>query len=126
MERAEKAAGRLDALSADEGEAGTRTADVERARDEAFAAIDADAERLGQERAELIDGLPADLLALYEKLRGSEGGVGAAPIRQRRCEGCRLELDISEVNHIRASPDDEVLRCESCRRIIVRTPESGL
>lgn len=126
MERAEQATARIGALTADEVAVGERTESAGHARDEAVAGIDADVERIGQERSALAAGIPADLLALYEKLRAAQGGVGAAPIRQRRCEGCRLELDINEINHIRASPDDEVLRCESCRRIIVRTPESGL
>jgi predicted nucleic acid-binding Zn-ribbon protein len=70
--------------------------------------------------------LPADLLALYEKIRAQYGGIGAAAIKQRRCEGCRLELDISEVNEIKAAAPDAVLRHDSCRRILVRTAESGL
>ena len=70
--------------------------------------------------------LPADLLALYQKIRAQYGGIGAAAIKQRRCEGCRLELDISEVNEIKAATPDTVLRHDSCRRILVRTAESGL
>jgi hypothetical protein len=31
-----------------------------------------------------------------------------------------------DLNRIRAAANDEVLRCEECRRILVRTPESGL
>ena len=30
------------------------------------------------------------------------------------------------MNRIKAAPADEVLRCEECRRILVRTAESGL
>ena len=70
--------------------------------------------------------LPADLLKLYEKIRAQYGGIGAAAIKQRRCEGCRLELDISEINEIKAAAPDTVLRHDSCRRILVRTPDSGL
>jgi uncharacterized protein len=77
-------------------------------------------------RAVLADGLPADLMALYEKVRAASGGVGAAMLRQRRCEGCRLELMGAELRAAQAAPPDEVLRCENCRRILVRTTESGL
>jgi hypothetical protein len=31
-----------------------------------------------------------------------------------------------DLNDIRAAEPDEVLRCEECRRILVRTSESGL
>jgi predicted nucleic acid-binding Zn-ribbon protein len=65
-------------------------------------------------------------VALYEKIRASSGGLGAAPLRQRRCGGCQLELNNVDMSRIKAAPDDEVLRCEECRRILVRTAESGL
>ena len=68
----------------------------------------------------------ADLLALYEKIRVTSGGTGAAALRQRRCGGCQLEVNPVEIQRMRSAPDDEVLRCEECRRILVRTPESGL
>ena len=70
-------------------------------------------------------GVPADVLALYEKLR-EQHGVGAAALRRGRCEGCHLALNTVDLNRIRAAEPDEVLRCEECRRILVRTPESGL
>jgi predicted nucleic acid-binding Zn-ribbon protein len=37
-----------------------------------------------------------------------------------------VTLSKVDLNQIRASAPDEVLRCEECRRILVRTPESGL
>ena len=78
------------------------------------------------ERTTGADGLPADLLALYDKLRESKGGVGAAVLRARQCGGCRLTLDAHEIGEIRALPEDAVVRCEECQRILVRTAESGL
>ena len=79
-----------------------------------------------EERATTAAGLPADLLALYEKLRAQKGGVGAAALRRRECEGCRLTLNASDLGIIAKAPTDEVLRCEECNRILVRTGESGL
>jgi hypothetical protein len=52
--------------------------------------------------------------------------VGAALLRGGRCGGCRLELSGSERARVKAAPPDEVMRCEECRRIMVRTAESGL
>ena len=66
------------------------------------------------------------LLALYAKIREASGGIGAAELRQRRCGGCRLELNQLDLSSIRAAAADDVVRCEECRRILVRTPESGL
>ena len=78
------------------------------------------------ERSLIGNGIPADLLALYEKAREHSGGVGAAMLRARRCEGCRIELSGSELSAVRTAEPDEVVRCENCRRILVRTDESGL
>ena len=99
---------------------------AEAARDEVFAEID---DALGKRRAErdrLAGTLPADLLALYDKVRESSGGMGAAMLRHRRCEGCRLELSGSELAEVRAAKPENVVRCDNCRRILVRTHESGL
>ena len=99
---------------------------AEAARDEVFAELaDAEAKRTAQ-RAELAAGLPADLLALYDKVRQAGGGIGAAMLRQRRCEGCRLELAGSELSAVRTAKPDDVLRCDNCGRILIRTDESGL
>ncbi len=95
-------------------------------KDAATAEIDAAiAERTAQ-RAQAAAGMPADLLTLYDKVRQAQGGVGAAGLRQRRCDGCRLELAGSELSAVRSAAPDDVLRCENCRRILIRTPESGL
>ncbi|MGH8861615.1 MAG: C4-type zinc ribbon domain-containing protein, partial [Jatrophihabitantaceae bacterium] len=62
----------------------------------------------------------------YELAREHGGGVGAAMLHQRRCEGCRIELSGSELSAVRSAAPDEVVRCDNCRRILVRTDESGL
>ncbi|MCM2388742.1 zinc ribbon domain-containing protein [Streptomyces albipurpureus] len=95
-------------------------------RDSATQELDDEAAAATKEREAVSAVIPADLLKLYEKLRVQQGGVGAARLFQRRCEGCQLELNITEVNAVRAAPRDTVMRCENCRRILVRTPESGL
>ena len=69
--------------------------------------------------------LPADLLVLYDKRREQQG-TGAAALLQRRCQACRLELDRTALAELRAAPPDEVVYCEECGVILVRTPESGL
>jgi predicted nucleic acid-binding Zn-ribbon protein len=126
MERREEAEGRLKALRA---ETDGVTAEIEAAsavRDKAYAEIDEAAEGYRADRGRLAAEIPADLLALYEKIRAASGGVGAAVVRQRRCEGCRLEFAGSELRTVRGAAPDDVLRCENCRRILVRTAESGL
>ena len=126
MERREDAEARAGEVRAEVEKVTATRSEAERARDKAFAEIDAEAAADTEARAALADGLPADLMVLYEKVRAASGGVGAAMLRQRRCEGCRLELMGAELRAAQAAPPDEVLRCENCRRILVRTTESGL
>lgn len=97
-------------------------------RDEAFAEIDTDAAIRRAERDALGPTLPTDLITLYDRIRSapSAAGVGAAALVRRRCEGCHLELSGGDLRAVAAAPVDEVMRCEECRRILVRTPESGL
>jgi predicted nucleic acid-binding Zn-ribbon protein len=94
-------------------------------RDEQLAEVAKDEEFRQSGRAPLVADLPAELVALYEKIRESTG-VGAALLRGGRCEGCRLELSGSERARVKGSDPDEVIRCEECGRILVRTAESGL
>ena len=71
--------------------------------------------------------LPADLLALYEQARESQGGVGAALLRQRRCEGCHIELSGSELSAPCARPSrTRWCAATTAGAILVRTAESGL
>jgi predicted nucleic acid-binding Zn-ribbon protein len=77
------------------------------------------------EREPAVEGMPADLLALYDRLR-EQNGVGAAELRARQCGGCRLTVEPAELSRIRSAPSDEVIRHEECGVIMVRTAESGL
>ena len=95
-------------------------------RDAALSEIDAEAATAADLRGTLAGQIDGALVTLYEKIREQQGGVGAAALQHRRCQGCRIEQNTVEINRIRAAPDDEVLRCEECRRILVRTAESGL
>jgi predicted nucleic acid-binding Zn-ribbon protein len=126
MERLETAEGRIAELEGRAGELDGEIALLTKRRDEAFGAIDEEAAAERNARADAAAGLPGDLLALYEKVRDGRGGVGAARLFQRRCEGCRLELNPTDIARIRSAGDDAVLRCEECGRILVRTPDSGL
>ncbi|WP_018349476.1 zinc ribbon domain-containing protein [Longispora albida] len=95
-------------------------------RDALLAEIAAEEEKKQAARGPIALNVPADLLALYEKIRKSSGGIGAAMLRARRCEGCRLELSGGDLARVRTAAPDEVVRCEECRRILIRTGESGL
>ena len=126
MERAEGLAAAVAELEGQRGELVARIDELTAARDRVLTELETEAATVARPRADIVAGVGDELVALYEKIRASSGGIGAAALRQRRCEGCRLELNQVDINRIRAAADDEVLRCEECRRILVRTAESGL
>lgn len=126
MERREQAQAALAEVTANLAATQQRQAEVEQRRDAALAGIAEQEAAATTDRAPLAEQLPADLVSLYERIRADAGGVGAALLRAGRCGGCRLELSGSERTRVRAAPPDEVVRCEECRRIMVRTAESGL
>ena len=64
--------------------------------------------------------LEKPLIELYEKIRGNGGGVGAAALVGNKCNGCNLAINAVEMERIKSLAKDELLRCEECRRILVR------
>ena len=94
-------------------------------RDAAFAEIDAAAaERTERSRrSRRAARRPAGALRARSR---TSGGVGAAMLRQRRCEGCRIELSGSELASVRNAAPDEVVRCDNCRRILCAPPIRAL
>jgi len=100
-------------------------ADARRHLEEAEADLQTAEDRSAGQRAELVAGLPEDLLALYERER-TRTGIGAALLQARRCGGCRIELDRMEIARIAALDPDEVVHCDQCSTVLVRTGESGL
>jgi uncharacterized protein len=125
MERRETAQASLAAATAERAQIAERLQTTTASRDAALADLAAQSGKAGARRTEIAGATPADLLELYDKLRATHGGVGAAALRQGRCEGCHLALNTVDLRAIRAADPDEVLRCEECRRILVRTGESG-
>ncbi|MDO0915373.1 C4-type zinc ribbon domain-containing protein [Streptomyces sp. DT2A-34] len=126
MERRESAQERVAELTERVGSVQSKIDDATARRDAAFKEIDGEVATVTKEREVIAAAVPADLLKLYDKLRQQQGGVGAARLYQRTCQGCRQELAITELSEIRAAAPNTVVRCENCRRILVRTSESGL
>ena len=125
MERREALDSRQGELTTERDSLGDEMAAVAARRDAAVKEIDEQEAKASDQRGGIAAEIPADLLALYDQIRKTKG-VGAAALRAGRCEGCHLSLNAADLNVIRASAPDEVVRCEECRRILVRTPESGL
>jgi predicted nucleic acid-binding Zn-ribbon protein len=125
MEALEQAQQVLDALAIRADDIDAKLGQLVTARDEKRVGIDASLDEVAAARGPATEGMPEDLMALYERLR-EQKGIGAALLRARQCGGCNMTLDASELSRIKAAPADEVIRCEECQRILVRTDESGL
>ena len=126
MARLEDAQINLDDLVAQTAEVDNQIATLTTYRDARFTDIDADLGTAASSRGPVAEQIPADLMALYDKLRASKGGVAVSELRARQCGGCQLSLDAQELKEIRAAAPDDVVRHEECQRILVRTAESGL
>jgi predicted nucleic acid-binding Zn-ribbon protein len=125
MERRESVETRRSELATEQESLAGQAAELTTRRDAALEEIGEAAAKAEASRVSVVTDVPADVLTLYDKLR-AQHGVGAAMLRRGSCEGCHLTLHTVDLNQIRATPADEVVRCEECRRILVRTAESGL
>ncbi|HEX6467863.1 MAG TPA: C4-type zinc ribbon domain-containing protein [Streptosporangiaceae bacterium] len=126
MERREAADNKLTDLRRVRAQQEEKLGEVAARRDGALRDLDDEAGQTSAARTAVAKDIPDDLLSLYERLRGQLGGVGAAALLRGQCQGCHLALNTVDLNRIRSAPPDEVVRCEECRRILVRTAESGL
>jgi uncharacterized protein len=123
---------RREAVELDGQHAGVELAKAEEAlqdaagrRDQAMADLETTWARRTEDRQKLAPGFPQPLMDLYERVRKNKG-IGAALLRARRCGACRIELDRSAISRIAGTAADEVVTCDECGAIMVRTPESGL
>jgi uncharacterized protein len=97
-------------------------AEVDQLRD-AIAAqtddIDAELASELEARTAAAASIPDDLLSQYERLRTTNGGVGAARLVNGRCSGCHLTLPATELDRIRRHDAHTVVLCDQCGRILV-------
>ncbi len=68
------------------------------------------------ERARMVEAIPALLLSQYERLRKAKQGVAVAMVRGGRCMACRLALPTRELQSLRSS--NVPITCSSCGRIL--------
>jgi len=122
MERLEAANAEVERLAAAVDDLTQARATAERELAEASTALDAETARLASERASVAGEIDAALLALYDKVRSgpNAAGLGAVALRGGRCDGCRMEISPTELRALNAAPPDAVVRCDECRRILVR------
>jgi predicted nucleic acid-binding Zn-ribbon protein len=89
-------------------------------KEEEIASLEQSMDSTSHARSDLASKIDAELLALYEKIRTSGDGVGAAKLVGNQCTGCHLTMNAAELTRLKSAADDEVVRCEECRRILIR------
>jgi len=82
--------------------------------------IDREIALKNSERTLLVPKIDTALTELYEKVKANGSGIGAALLIGNTCDGCRLAINAVEMERIKSLDSEEVLRCEECRRILVR------
>ncbi len=121
LESADAAIAAQEAVIARTNEEGARlSAEGKAAVADATARFDA----ATRDRAAVAASVPAELLALYDRLAAR--GVGAGALVRRTCEGCRMVLSGTDLQVLRSAHDDDVVMCPECGCILVRTDDSGL
>jgi len=126
MERVEGAKAAVEVLAQQKKDFSAQLEVVSAELDYELAALEVDLINVRTERESLAAAMPAEFLALYEKIRKGHQGMGAAKLHRGQCEGCRLTIPPQEINSIKAASPDEVIQCEECRCILIRTADSGI
>ncbi len=103
----EQAAGQVEA------ETGRKVAALEAERQEVTTAV---AER-EQCRTKLLGALPPNVVALYERIRKSKGGLAVVTTHNERCNGCYNPIPAQRLLEI--ARQDRIHTCEACGRILV-------
>lgn len=125
MERIEELESTAAAGEKEQSELADRISETEGARDAALASIRTERDTAAADRTAIAGGLPADLIALYDRQR-SRYGSGASLLRGGVSGASGVRLLENELAVVRAAAPDDVLICPDSQAILVRTEESGL
>ena len=120
MMRVEAINERITTLKTEEAEHAAVIADLEIRKENALTILHNNLDAIARDRAETINGIDKALVDLYEKIRETTGGAGAAALSGGSCTGCNLSINAVEIKRMADLAEDEVVRCEECRCILVR------
>jgi len=110
---------RIDELKALEATLATEIAELTDRKNMASLALESESAQLKTKRAATVTSVNKAIYDLYEKIR-SGGGAGAAALLGGQCLGCNLSINSVDLKRMLDSAEDEVIRCEECRCILVR------
>jgi predicted nucleic acid-binding Zn-ribbon protein len=107
----------LEALT---NERSSLAAEIERgrvARDQAAGETGSQLTAAETERQRWVPRVDPQLLKVYDTIRASKGGVGAAAMVDGTCQGCHMRLPAQEAERVRTAGG--LVRCDECQRILV-------
>jgi predicted nucleic acid-binding Zn-ribbon protein len=84
------------------------------------AELEVDLVSIAEQRSDAESEVPAELLAHYERLRVDFGGVAVAKLVGSTCDGCHMTLSAVAIDQIKKQPDDAVVTCDDCGRLLIR------
>jgi predicted nucleic acid-binding Zn-ribbon protein len=111
---------RIESLKNEEAAFALEIANLEIAKENALTVIGSDIAAIDEDRKRTVTSINPELLALYEKIKAGNNGTGAAALVGNQCKGCHLTLNTVELQRISGLAEDELVRCEECRCILIR------
>ncbi len=111
---------RITELTVQEAAFTAEISDLQIRKENALAAFNSELGSIAKARAETLFAVSSEFVTLYEKIRASNNGTGAALLLAGTCNGCHLSINAVELQRISKLAPDEVIRCEECRCILVR------
>jgi predicted nucleic acid-binding Zn-ribbon protein len=121
MEAAEPVDATLGGLAADKAGLEAELARLDAAIQQRQTEIEDELVAVGSQRSDQAAGLDASLVDEYDRIRSQPGRIGVAKLVGSTCHGCHLELPAMEIDRLRKLPDNELIHCEECGCILVRT-----
>jgi predicted nucleic acid-binding Zn-ribbon protein len=121
MERQERLAGEIKDAEGRLKTAEAEGATAEKSLRERLAAVEAELGGVKGERSGASRGLPANLLADYDRLLRARAGLAIVPVlKPNLCGACRMTVTPQRLQELRAQ--NALLACESCGRYIYWQP----
>ncbi len=88
--------------------------------DTVLVAIEAEIVDVEAQRVAAAAEVPAGLLDTYEGLREDFGGIAVARLSGSTCDGCHMSLSAVSLDKAKKLPEDAVVTCDQCGRLLVR------
>jgi uncharacterized protein len=88
-----------------------------------LAAMKSSLERIAVERADVVRGLSAQVLAIFELVLRRRNGVALALARDGICTVCHVRLRPQVFNTVLRN--DQIIQCDSCQRILYYVPAAA-